>query len=365
MKDLQKNIKNYQVKTPNGFKDFSGVSFMGIKKVWRIETAAGIFLECTHDHKLFVNNDCRVPLCDLVIGDTILTTNGNDPITLIKDTGKTEPVYDLVEVQDGQRYYTNNILSSNCKFIIFDETLINATKLSQLEGMHPIEKSGQVRWYGKPRSDLTYVVSLDPSMGTGGDNAAIQVFELPTLNQIAEWQHNKSPIEQQLRVLKQISEEISKYGDPEIYWSVENNTLGEATLVVIRDTGEEHFPGTMLHDTSRTIGSKNKRKGFLTTNKTKLEACAKLKSLVESGKLGIRSKNLIGELKSFVSKGNSFEAKTGDKDDLVMATLLFVRMAIQITTWDDTAHASLNSSINEDGDYDDDDYAAPMPVGFL
>ena len=38
---------------------------------------------------------------------------------------------------------------------------------------------------------MTYVVSLDPSLGTGGDYAAIQVFELePTFEQVAEWQHN-------------------------------------------------------------------------------------------------------------------------------------------------------------------------------
>ena len=27
----------------------------------------------------------------------------------------------------------------------------------------------------------------------------------------------------------------------QIYWTVENNTIGEAALVVIRDTGEESF----------------------------------------------------------------------------------------------------------------------------
>ena len=32
-----------------------------------------------------------------------------------------------------------------------------------------------------PRKVNTYVVALDPSMGTGGDNAAIQVFELPSI----------------------------------------------------------------------------------------------------------------------------------------------------------------------------------------
>ena len=37
---------------------------------------------------------------------------------------------------------------------------------------------GQTRWYKKPTAEYTYAVALDPSMGTGGDYSAIQVFEL-------------------------------------------------------------------------------------------------------------------------------------------------------------------------------------------
>ena len=36
---------------------------------------------------------------------------------------------------------------------------------------------GQTRWYKKPTAEFTYAVALDPSMGTGGDYSAIQVFE--------------------------------------------------------------------------------------------------------------------------------------------------------------------------------------------
>ena len=52
--------------------------------------------------------------------------------------------------------------------------------------MEPIKKTGQVRWYEPIKKDATYVVGLDPSMGTGGDNAAIQVWSLPEMRQVAE-----------------------------------------------------------------------------------------------------------------------------------------------------------------------------------
>lgn len=247
-----------------------------------------------------------------------------------------------------------------CQFITFEETLINPVKLSQIESKLPIRKSGQVRWYADVHPSCTYVVSLDPSMGTGGDNAAIQVIELPTLVQVAEWSSNRAPIEEQVRTMKKILEELHDAGRPELYWSVESNSLGEAALVVIRDTGEENFRGTMLHDPkNRLQGKSGRRAGFVTTNKSKLEACAKLKFLIESGKMKLNSKGLISELKVFVSRGNTYEARVGQTDDLIMAMILAVRMTDYISTWDDKSQAAINSNV---GSMDDSSFSAPMPI---
>jgi hypothetical protein len=249
-----------------------------------------------------------------------------------------------------------------CQFITFEETLINPIKLSQLTSIQPIRKSGQVRWYAPIRADMTYVVALDPSMGTGGDNAAIQVIELPSLVQVAEWSNNKAPVEQQVRTVKDILEEIYQAGRPEIYWSVESNTLGEAALVVIRDTGEENFPGTMLHDPkNRLQGKTGRRAGFVTTNKSKLECCAKMKFLIESQKMKLNSKGILSELKVFVSRGNTFEARTGQTDDLIMSMILAIRMTDYISTWDTKSQAAINSNISTTDDMDLG-HDSPMPI---
>ena len=60
----------------------------------------------------------------------------------------------------------------------------------------------------KIQKSKAYIVSLDPSMGTGGDYGAIQVYELPTMTQVAEWQHNSTPIQGQVRILKTIIDKI-------------------------------------------------------------------------------------------------------------------------------------------------------------
>jgi hypothetical protein len=241
-----------------------------------------------------------------------------------------------------------------CEFIIFDETLISPVHLVEMAGVDPIEKQGQVRWYKRPERDKTYVVALDPSLGTGGDPAAIQVLELPGLKQIAEWQHDKTPVQRQVVIMKEICNYLAETaGQTSVYYSVENNTLGEAALVVIAEIGEENIPGVFLSEPSRAGNARRYRKGFNTTHKSKLSACAKLKSLIETKRFVVSSKLLISELKNFVAHGNSYAAKIGEHDDLVMATILAVRMVQHLQTFDAGLDAELKDNL--------DSFIEPMP----
>jgi hypothetical protein len=246
-----------------------------------------------------------------------------------------------------------------CEFLIFDETLINSITLSELQAKDPIELQGQVRWFRKPQRDKTYVLGLDPSLGTGGDYAAIQVFELPTMLQVAEWQHNKTPIQRQITILREICEYIyDTIGTTnDIYYSVENNTLGEAALVVIAEFGEENIKGTFLSQPVKAGQARIHRKGFTTTNKTKLTVCAKLKNLVENRKIMLSSKNLISELKTFVASGVGFAAKVGETDDLVSSLLLVLRVIQSLQSYDSELDEKLRDNT--------DDYIAPMPFILL
>ena len=245
------------------------------------------------------------------------------------------------------------------EFIAFDETLIDSIRLTELKGEDPYKKTGQVRWYDTIKDKNTYVVSLDPSLGTGGDPSAIQVFTLPGMSQVAEWQHNKTPVQGQIRIMKEICEAIRSEGpNSEIYWSVENNTLGEAALVVISEMGEENIPGTFLSEPRKGNG-RSYRRGFNTTNRSKLTACAKFKQWVETDKLKIKSKRLLGEAKTFVARGASYAAKEGETDDLVMSTLLAVRMTMLISQYDENTFEDMRDS------FGDDEYLAPMPIGLI
>jgi hypothetical protein len=234
-----------------------------------------------------------------------------------------------------------------CEFIINDETLIAPTTLIDLEGREPLRKTGQVRWYRDIRPNSIYVVSLDPSLGTGGDPAAIQVFEAGTTEQVAEWQHNRTTIPEQVRILADIIREINVVvKDPQsIYYSVENNTIGEAALISISEYGEENIQGYFLSDNSIT-GQRRWRKGFNTTPKSKITACNKLKVMLESRRMIIHSKPLISELKTFVAHGVSYAAKPGETDDLVMSTVLAIRMLMMLQTY----HVELDQHMKDHSD---------------
>ena len=248
-----------------------------------------------------------------------------------------------------------------CEFLIFDETLINSISLSNMEGVDPILKMGQVRWYKEINPSSTYLIALDPSLGTGGDFAGLEVFEIPSLKQVAEWQHNTTPIQSQVKILREICKYIEtqcleKGANPSIYYSVENNTIGESALIAISEMGEESIPGMFLSEPLKKGNVRRFRRGFNTTHNSKISACAKLKQLVETKKLEIYSKSLISELKTFVAQGITFKAKQKEHDDLVASLLLVIRMVMMLGDWDPTVYSRLVEDTRIE------DYDMPMPI---
>ena len=451
---------DYEILTPDGWKDFRGITQVAEKVTFRLSLDDGNTVDATAGHHFFVKNK-KIKLANLKINDFIDTVNGPRRIKSIIEKPLTT-VYDIVEVDDlDHRFVVNHcfitkncdefafvrptiasefwtaitptlstggkcIITSTpnsdedqfaqiwraandcfdahgnttplgkngfkaftskwqetpgrdeawanqmraqlgeerflremeCRFIIFDETLINPLKLVEMAGIEPIERQGQVRWYKKPSKGNLYVVALDPSLGTGSDPAAIQIVELPSMIQVAEWRDNKTPVQRQIAILKEINQYIyDQIGtDSDLYYSVENNTLGEAALVCIAEVGEENIRGYFLSESISSGNPRPYRKGFTTTNKSKIANCSKLKSWIETGKLKITSKVLISELKNFVAKGTSFAAKIGEHDDLVMAMLLVVRMMQLIQNFDPNIEESLRTA---------DDFKEPLPFIML
>lgn len=252
----------------------------------------------------------------------------------------------------------------NCKFIQEDETLIHPLRLSGMSGREPAVLDDGIRWYKTPEPNKVYVVGYDPAVGTGGDNAAIQVFQMPEMEQVAEWKANNIDTRGQVgklqRILRRLNEAMmngGQQGEYEIYYTLENNTVGEAALQVIEDTGEENFPGIFMHEPKRAGLGRRRRKGMTTTNKSKIAAAMKLKSLVETDRIKISSKALISELKGYVRSGAGFQAKYGYTDDIISATLLCIRIVVQLSNYDPDFDEKLKETLD-----DEDDGLEPLPI---
>jgi hypothetical protein len=252
-----------------------------------------------------------------------------------------------------------------CEFVTADETLINAITLLKLQGVDPQYKTGQIRWYDKIQPNKMYMCALDPSAGVGQDYSAIEVFSLPDMRQVAEWTHNRTSIPQQVKILRDIVNYIhsemrknpAQKGEPDVYFTLENNSWGEGAILTIDELGEETFQGIWLHE-PKVKGVARLRRGLNTNVRSKALACMKMKSLIEGERLVVSSKNLVRQIKMFVAKGNGFGGKAGENDDCVMATLLCVRMMQMVTSWDEQIGSLMKDDLTDEHDME------PMPISF-
>lgn len=249
------------------------------------------------------------------------------------------------------------------QFLSADDTLIDSQVLARLTPTEPQFKLQEIRWFEPPQANKIYLVSLDPSAGVGKDFAAIQVWKLPEMTQVAEWMHNRSSVAIQLKTLIQICSWLDReirrlpgqMGEPELFWTFENNGLGQSVVELLNEVGLDRIPAQLMSEP--TTGGVVRR-GFNANVRTKSQAVVKFKSLIESNRMRVNSKALISELKNFVSRGGTFAAKAGEHDDLVTSTLLIVRMSQTISKWDDRTAEQFQDQDLMDLDL----FQEPMPV---
>ena len=339
----RENTLGYKILTNTGYKDFSGISFNGVQKVYKVTFDNGNSITATNDHELFVDWFTSKPVSKLKVGEEVLGTEGFIKVISIEEDGETE-VYDVLEVDGVNRFYANNTLVHNCKFIGKSGTLVDSATMRRLmeetrDKTYSFVVHEDIRFYKELDKHMKYLVAIDPSMGVSGDFAAIQVFEFPTFIQVAEWMSDNLNQNDQVEKLKDLIEWM--YADlkakgcrsPEIYWSLENNSVGEGFICSLREksknvgglTPQDYIKrGVLITETG------NKRMGFTTTKRTKTMACAQLKNALEHNRMIINSKEYVQQLSNFTLKEVNYSAiGPGLHDDLITASLTIMLMYVQ------------------------------------
>ena len=269
-----------------------------------------------------------------------------------------------------------------CAFVSGDSTLIAATKLAGLKSVVKkprfIDKWG-MRWYCEINPNQIYGVVLDPSEGVGADDACLQVWEIPQMRQVAEWNNNWADQVEQTKMLRRTLKRIYmiQMNDTEhttgcqTYYSVERNGLGIGILNSIDYENEQTFPGYLIDSTMTSVnargdgmnsGSPNKWRGLLTNVTSKRRYSVELKNLIERNLFIPRSKHLASQLKTFVRSGASYAAKEGAKDDIVMSCVLMAMLIDEVRFHE----PDLDDLIRPDmDDYDADDFDHPDNMAML
>lgn len=112
----QFNTDDWEVETPSGWQSFSGIGKTVPYVIWSISTK-NTNLKCADDHIVYkhIKDSVYEETCikNLKIGDRILCKDGDEEILSIEETSTSEEMYDLVDVANGNVYYTDNIVSHN------------------------------------------------------------------------------------------------------------------------------------------------------------------------------------------------------------------------------------------------------------
>ena len=228
----------------------------------------------------------------------------------------------------------------------------------------PVEKGGvdQNLWIWEyPDYSKEYLVVADVARGDGTDYSAMQVFDVETLTQVAEYKGQLSTTD----FGNFLIELSTKYNDALLV--IENNNVGWATIqtVIDREYKNLFYQSKDLQyiDVQHQIQGnkykahdKNMIPGFSTTIKTRPLIIAKMEEYTREKLTHIKSVRLIDELFTFIYKNNKAVAMNSYNDDLVMSysITLWVRdTALRLKKEkDDYQRAMLGSLLSSNKGYD-------------
>ena len=210
-----------------------------------------------------------------------------------------------------------------CNFNVSGETVIHPDDIQWfLERIKaPEYRTGFDRNYwiwkrydpGKP-----HLIVADVARGDGKDNSAFHIFELETMEVVAEYIGKPTP-DDFADILYGVAGE---YGNPMLV--IENNNIGYAVLKKLLDKGYSNLYHStkgdhQYVDPATAQWQSNVIPGFTTSSKTRPLIVAKMEEFMRNKLITINSSRLLSEMKTFIWHNGRPQAMRSYNDDLVMS----------------------------------------------
>ena len=219
-----------------------------------------------------------------------------------------------------------------CEFLGSVDTLIAPSKLKSLVYDNPLTQNAGLDVHEQPKKDNDYVITVDVARGVGEDYSAFIVADITTFPHkvVAKYRNNT----------------IKPMLFPNIIWEVAKSYNNAFILCEVNDIGDQ-IASILQYDleyqnllmcamrgrAGQVVGqgfSGTKTQLGVKMSKTvKKVGSLNLKTMIEENKLLLNDYEIISELTTFISKGNSFEAEEGCNDDLAMCLVIYAWLVAQ------------------------------------
>ena len=183
----------------------------------------------------------------------------------------------------------------------------------------------------EPKEGHSYTITVDVARGQGNDYSAFSVFDITEIPYkiVAKYKNNTVAPLHFPNIINTVGKRYNY-----AYILVEINDIGSQVADVLHhDLEYEHLYSCSWygrHGQQISGGAKKDSYfGVRTTKAMKKIGCSNLKSLIEENKLLFTDYDVISELTTFISQGESYAGEDGTNDDLVITLVLFAWLVDQ------------------------------------
>lgn len=325
---LKLNTK-YEIMTPNGYKSFGGIRKLIKSDYYEIHLSNGYKLKCSTNHK-FIKDGAEIDVSTINAGDYIDGDDNKKVFIQIKEY-KTENItlFDIVEVDSGNIFNVDGIVSHNCDFIssgatvIAPELLIKYTEAYVKDPMYKRGFDNNLWVWEDPNYARSYIVTADVARGDGEDYSTCHVIDAESCEQVAEYKGKIEPKDFGNFLINLATE----YNDALLI--IDNASIGWTTIQQCLDRNyknlfwsnrdvkyvdiDTQFTNKFYRDEKQMVP------GFSISSKTRPLVISKIDTYMRDMSVIIRSKRTIDEFFTFIWHNGRAEAARGYNDDLVMA----------------------------------------------